>query len=102
MSHDHDATAFRAATAELQRLLGALFEPELTTEVAELISHEFVQFVEVEVYPSAAGLAGPCRMRMKPGELFLRLISAARTGDPDVVRSATHEIRSLLGLAATG
>jgi hypothetical protein len=97
-----DARLFRAASDELKRLLGVFLDLELTSEVGALVSDKFIQFVEIEVQPSAAGLAGPSVYRMKPSQLFLRLVAAARTGDIDIVRGAIHEVRSLVGVVTPG
>ena len=104
LSSIKDTSAFDLARDELHRLLEVFPEPELTAEIGALVSEEFGKFVSVEVEPAATidGLARPMRMIMKPGDLFLRLIAAARANDSNVVWSAIHDIRSLIGVATTG
>jgi hypothetical protein len=87
-----DARLFREASEELKRLLGVFPDLELTSEIGALVSDKFIRFVEIEVQPAAAELGWPSVYRMKPSELFLRLVSAARTGDINIVRCAVHEL----------
>jgi hypothetical protein len=99
-----DATAFREASDELERIFRVSFQPEFSTEIAQFIADEFVQFVEIVLQPAVADGIGATKQRMtlKPSQFFFRLLTAARTHDENEVRRVFHEIRSLFGLTPAG